>query len=817
MLVVVLVLFTAQAASQQVHTIKGSVQDEKGHPLPGATVLLSPGVRGTSAPAGGSGTITSPAGTFILDEVPAGSYSFSVSFLGYRPFRNTLEVSGPVRMQITLQPEIQTLHEVLIEGNYAEIRQAESSLNLEFANEEFLRRHLAGSLMHSLDRLPGVDAIGIGAGQSKPVIRGLAFNRVVVVENGIRHEGQQWGSDHGLEVDQFAVDRAEVIKGPASLVYGPDALGGVIRLDPSSLPEPHTAGGVLDLNGATNNGLLGGSVRAFARGEKAYISLRGTLLDYGDYRVPADSVDIYSFRLPLHERFVRNTAGNERAFHLETGWKNNGFSNRLLISRTESMNGFFANAHGLEPRRVDTELHDKSSRDILYPSQEVNHWKVINRTSWSHHDWKVNADLGFQRNFRDERSEYVSHGYMPAVFPDTLAFSSDLERRFVKHTFSGNLDAVYRAVGGLKLTSGLQTEYQQNRIDGRGFIIPAFDQLRGGAFAVLSKDLSERSTVNAGIRFDAGRIATLQYLDWFPSQVDDGSGLQEDYVERSVDLVRTFSNLTWSAGYNLHLDQLLVRANLGKSFRMPIAKELSANGVNYHHFSYEVGDPDLSPEVAYQLDGGLEWHTRRFAVGMTPFFSYFPNYIYLNPGYDHDRSYGNGNQVFRYTESRVIRYGGEIHSHIQVHPSLRLGLIGEYLYSVQVSGEKEGFGLPFSPAPSMLLHLKYSREKAGLLLDPYMLLDLRLVAAQHRIVPPEESTPGYQLIHLGFGAKIPVKERTVEVSFQVRNLLNRNYFDHTSYYRLINLPEPGRNIVLNVSIPLSGKKGNREQISMHKH
>jgi iron complex outermembrane receptor protein len=238
---------------------------------------------------------------------------------------------------------------------------------------------------------------------------------------------------------------------------------------------------------------------------------------------------------------------------------------------------------------------------------------------------------------------------------------------------------------------------------------------------------------------------------------------------------------------------------------MPLAKELAANGVNYHQFSYEIGNPNLSPETAYQLDAGLEWHTRLFAIGISPFIGWFPNYIYLNPGYEHDRLYGGGNQVYNYTQSVVFRHGGEIHAHYQPFQFLRMGLIGEYSYSLQMTGEKEGFGLPFSPPPTLLFNLKYSRERFWQLYVPYILLDLELVSAQHRIVPPEKQTAGYQVVHIGIGSNMRFQQQFMSVSIQAQNLFNRKYFDHTSYYRLVNIPEPGRSFIINVSIPFSSQ------------
>ena len=238
---------------------------------------------------------------------------------------------------------------------------------------------------------------------------------------------------------------------------------------------------------------------------------------------------------------------------------------------------------------------------------------------------------------------------------------------------------------------------------------------------------------------------------------------------------------------------------------MPIAKELAANGVNYHHFSYEVGNPDLSPEVSYQLDGGAEFHHHNFAVGITPFVNYFSNYIYLNPTSEHDRLYGNGNQVFYYTQSRVFRWGGEIHSHVELTKNWQLGLMADYVYSEQLSGEKKGFTLPFSPPASALVNLKYSREKLAGLMNPWFSADYRLIFSQNKIVPPEEKTPGASVFNIGLGGNLKVKRQQVSIALLVQNFFNTKYFNHTSYYRLINVPEPGRNVVLNVSIPFNIK------------
>jgi iron complex outermembrane receptor protein len=185
--------------------------------------------------------------------------------------------------------------------------------------------------------------------------------------------------------------------------------------------------------------------------------------------------------------------------------------------------------------------------------------------------------------------------------------------------------------------------------------------------------------------------------------------------------------------------------------------------------------------------------------------NYFLNYIYLNPSSEHDRLYGNGNQIYYYTQSKVFRYGGEIHAHYELLSFLQLGVVGEYVYSEQLSGEKKGFTLPFSPPPSGIFNIKYQRPKLKFVENAYVSFDYRLTAPQNNIVPPEEPTDGYQVFNLGFGGNIIIKNQTINISMQLRNLLNTKYFNHTSYYRLINVPEPGRNFIINISIPFSGR------------
>lgn len=695
--------------------------------------------------------------------------------------------------------EAKELEEVVIKDQSEKRLKKEESLNIETVNSSFIQRNIGGSLMQSLQRIPGVKTISIGSGGSKPLIRGLSFNQVIVVENGIKHEGQQWGADHGLEIDQYAVNRVEIIKGPSSFIYGSDAIGGAVNIKPVPFPKKNTLGGAVDFTAKSNNEQIGGSLNLFGRNKNWFFDTRITSQDYGDYRVPADMVQVYNYNVPLYKNHLRNTAGRELDLHLSTGFVGEKFQSVFYFSNIYTKSGFFANAHGLEPRNVDLELHDKSSRDILMPFQEVTHTKISNTTSFAVGNHELQTQLGFQSNFRQEYSHYVNHGFMPPIYPDTMYAPHDLERQYDKEVFSAAVKDEFSA-GKHQFTIGLNGEQQQNEINGWSFLIPAFKQLNAGLFAYDKIQLNELWMLHGALRMDYGHIKMEQYTDWFESEVTQNGQTTKEYLKRSEDLTKTFKSFTWSAGVNYNPGKVSFKANAGTSFRMPIAKELASNGVNYHYFRFEKGNPNLNAERSYQLDLGIDWQENKWSVQLSPFFNYFPNFIYLNPTAQHDIYYGAGNQVFEYQQSEVMRYGGELQVRYQFVKNVSGEILAEYLYSEQLSGSKKGYTLPFSPPASVLFGLTYSPEIKNLR-DTYFSLDYRFTAQQNRIVPPEKKTESSQVFNLALGTKLQAGKQDFAVSLQVQNVFNTRYLNHTSFYRLIELPEAGRNIILSVKVP----------------
>ncbi|MEJ7560013.1 MAG: TonB-dependent receptor [Pedobacter sp.] len=792
-LIILLLLLAAVTVHAQNFRLTGKVNDHNLQPLPGVMVILI---------STNQQVITDATGNFLFSNLSQGPYQIKASLSGFKEVLIDVQIktsSTDIPVMMHLVPH--QLQEVIVRDTHIELHKQEESLNVEVVTAAFIQKNLGGSLMKTLERLPGIKTIGIGSGQSKPLIRGLGFNRVVVVDKGVKHEGQQWGADHGLEIDQFAAGEVQLIKGAASFVYGSDAIGGAIDIKPVAIPAPYTVGGSVNLLRKTNNSLYGTSVNLYQRKQHWFFDGRATYQKYGDYRVPTDKVFVYDYAVNLHDHQLRNTAGNETGLHLNTGYVNDHFKSVFYLSDVSSRSGFFANAHGLEPRRVDEALHDRSSRDILMPSQKVNHLKLINHTEYQLGLHRLEMELGYQHNFRQEFSHYVNHGYMPAVYPIDLKIPSDLEREFDKKVYSANLrDNLI--LGKHELKIGANLEQQHNGIYGWSFLVPAFKQISAGAFAYDKFRLNDQVLLHGAIRYDYGRIHMSKYQDWFNSTTTTGSATVTEKLTRAEDLSRTFNSFVWSAGLNYNPEGgFSGKVNLGKSFRMPIAKELAANGVNYHYFSYERGNANLSPEQSYQADLSVAWTDERWSLQLSPFYNYFPNYIYLNPTAAHDYFYGAGNQVFQYAQSKVMRYGGELQLKYNLTKSLSTEVLGEYLYAKQLSGDKKGYTLPFSPPASALFNLTWSPASKGLFKANYLSIDYRITAAQNNIVPPEKKTPGYKVINLQVGSEVKLYGHPLFISLQGQNVLNTKYLNHTSFYRLIELPEAGRNIILSLKLP----------------
>jgi len=779
-LVILMVVQSTLISAQTMLSVGGRVVDaDSGQPLEGVSVVV-----------GKSGTVTDSYGSFKLS-FPSSEYVLVVTHIGYQ--KQSIELNRidlRDELIVRLESEFTSLDEVEIFGQTPQQRAQELSTVTVGVSKDFLITNRENSLMQTLRKIPGVSTITIGSGQSKPVIRGLGFNRVSVVQNGIKHEAQQWGNDHGLEIDQYAVEDVQIIKGPASLLYGSDAIGGVIDIRPPQTPAKNTFSGDINLTGETNNELIGVSSSIVARNENWFYRARVTYRDYADYKVPTDRVLYDNYVFELADNRIRNTAGNETNFGLTFGFVGERFKSETSLSNMNGNNGFFANAHGLEVRSSSID-YDASFRDVDLPFHEVNHFKWIQNFQFFRPNSTLQIDFGFQNNERTEQSEPVPHGYMPKP-------SSSSERVFSKNTFTINIHNSLENRGAHELSFGFNGEIQNNRIGGWGFLIPSFKRFTAGVFAFDHIRLSEYLHLQGGLRYDVGRVRTDAYVDWFQTPVENLIGIYEfQNLQRASDEDLSFGSYSGSIGMSYLKERTALKFNLGKSFRIPLANELASDGVNYHMYRFERGQLDLKAEESYQFD--FEWNQTgdMLQFGFSPFVNYFTNFIYLNPTADYYETL----QVYAYQQAAVLRYGGEFSFGLMINQSLSLDSSVEYVYAEQLDGPKKGFTLPFNPPLSSLFSLSKSFKTGELFRNTRLIADYRITAAQNRIVPPEEKTPGYQLFNLSLLSELYLNNSTepLNLRFKINNLFNTKYFDHTSFYRLIDVPEPARNFSLSIT------------------
>jgi iron complex outermembrane receptor protein len=272
----------------------------------------------------------------------------------------------PVNGQETDSMRVIALEDVTVIGDsYKKATNRNAVLSVEVAGKEFLTGHFTGNLMQTLEYISGVRSMDIGSGFSKPMIRGMGFNRVAVTENGLKQEGQQWGSDHGLEIDAFNIERIAIRKGPSSLLYGSDAMGGVIEITVPPAPVDDQIFGEVSLLCKSVNSGFGGSLMLGIKQKAWHIKARYSEQRFGDYRVPTDTIVYLTQRMPVYGRKLKNTAGLERNANLYTEYRKGGYYANYAVSNAYQKTGFFPGAHGVPD--ISRVQNDGRRRNVEYP------------------------------------------------------------------------------------------------------------------------------------------------------------------------------------------------------------------------------------------------------------------------------------------------------------------------------------------------------------------------------------------------------------------------------------------------------------------
>lgn len=647
-----------------------------------------------------------------------------------------------------------------------------------FVSADDLHRRSAHSLMDALALAEGVQAMDIGVGFSKPMIRGLGFQRVAVTENGVKQEGQQWGADHGLEIDAYHVEGVRVVKGPASVLYGSDAMGGAIEILPPAFPEQDTISGEALVAFQSVSSGLNGSLMLQMKHGNVFAKVRYTERHWADYRVPADSFTYLSMRLPIHGHRLKNTAGLERSTNALMAFRRGSYEGRLSVSNSYQSSGFFAGAHGL-PTSASLE-DDGSAWNIALPRSLVDHFKLTSTNTWTADALLTSLTLGYQLNHREEWSRFHTHN--PAQTPP--AVDPDKELMFHLHTGSAQLQFRLTPSVAWELYSGLSGSIQHNGVGGYGFLIPAYGRQDGGVFLLANYRHSPAFKLSASARYDLGHIHGASAFGNKPGAPPGESGDRAEvnrlYHDYSLALGAEYKPC---AGHE-------VRASIGRAFRLPSFNELTSDGVHHGAFRHELGDASLTGEKGWQADVAYTFSRGGWEVVASPFCSYYPHFIALHPT-GRWSPLPDAGQIYQYLDCPTMLAGGELHVKAHLWRGLYYRLAGEYVYTYDYDSHT---ATPFSPPATMRSTLSWEAARWR------CYAECQSVAAQNRVCHNELPTPGYNLVNMGGNVDFRVRGCRLSLVLTVHNLLNTAYLNHLNFYRRIDLPEAGLDVQTTVRL-----------------
>ncbi|HMM12341.1 MAG TPA: TonB-dependent receptor [Bacteroidales bacterium] len=718
--------------------VSGKITDQDHNPLMGVSIFV---------PDMNKGTTSNMHGAYVLSNLPNGKIKIQFSMLGYTNRIETIELIGkPVELNIVLNHTPIEMEAIVVSGGYSST-QHENAVKIEVLKLDDRTIINTPDFMEVLTSVPGVDMISKGSGISKPVIRGLSMNDILVLNNGVRFENYQYSSHHPLGIDEFGIESVEIIKGPASLLYGSDAIGGVINFIKEKPAPIGTVVGDYNLQlfsntlGMTNNLGIKGASKKFFGGLRVGHQTNSDFLQAGG-------------------AFAPNSRFNEMSVKAHAGFTDKIGTFKLFYDYNHHKLGL------VEDEAIEEIAERGRKNEIFY--QEFNTHLLSSQNKLYLNKYKLELNSAFQNteliHFGDVGVYEIQMELATLTYDAKLHLPSDENSEYIIGFMGFN-------------------QNNKNLNDRETILLPDATTNNYSAYGLLQYTFFKKLKLQSGLRYDYRTISTQSI------------GVATDTMNYRAPLEKSYGSFSGSFGatYNLN-EKLLFRANFASAYRTPNLAELTSKG--QHELRYEIGDPDLVPQNAYETDLSLHYHADNFTFDLAGFYNIVNNFIFIAPTGDTTAS---GMRIFKYKQANSTLFGGEAGFH--VHPKSLKWLHFETTFSYVVGKQENGDYLPFVPAHKLRLELRGEKEKLGFFRKAFISVNTCTAFDQNKPAPDETTTKGYTLTDLSIGGNIKMHNQYISLILSAKNLFDTKYIDHLSTLKEVNLYNPGRNISLTLKVP----------------
>lgn len=748
------------------NSLYGKITDQEGNPLQGVEIY---------APKIHKGTLTNSNGYYEIKNLPNSTVTFIFSSIGFQSVSKEIEIKNdPIEINVVLQEAIFQMDEVVVSTPFNKL-QSENVMKVEFKTTEQLQRSGAISLSQGISNISGVSTISTGLGIGKPVIRGLSGNRVLVYSQGVRIENQQFGDEHGLGLNDNGLQSVEVIKGPASLLYGSDALGGVLYFNPEKFVNANTISSSVSQKYFSNTEGTSTQFDFKASTEKVKFLTSALYNSHSDYKIPDGDR-------------VTNTRFNDFDVKAGLGFNLKDFSSELRFNFNTSKIG------------ITEGIGDQStSISMKLPYQRIENYILSSHNHLFFDRSKLDMDFGYIANNRKEFEEHhheEEHDEEEAEEEEHHELEITEPALYMKlKTFTYNVKYHLPKFNNLETIIGVQGLTQSNTNYGEEILIPDANVNDLGVFTTALFQW-KNNTLQGGIRFDTRSIKTEEHLiehEEDHEEEEHEEEHEEDHLHEFEAIDKYFQSFTASLGYKTTLFETIIsRFNFATGYRAPNLAELTSNGIHHGTNRYELGNTELSNEQNYQFDISFEYTNDHLELFINGFYNYINNYIYITP---------NGEviddaDVFTYVQDNAKLYGGEVGFHYHPHPLDWLHL--ESSFETVIGKQNNGDYLPLIPANQLNNTIKAYFKNTDWLKNGYASLKLENYFKQSNISTFETATDGYNLLHFSAGGDMSIGNIKFSANFSVSNIFDTTYISHLSRFKSDGIFNMGRNIVVGI-------------------